>query len=114
MVMRVGCEHAPNSTACLLLCFHRWSYPARVTVATELARPAVRVVHMEAGVGAADVRSQLRGGLASGVLLDSKGGGTGKTFDWCAAVSARPSSCPHALTYLTLHPHTPNTTPSHP
>ena len=37
---------------------------------------------MEAGVGAGDVRSQLRGGLAHAVLLDSKGGGTGKTFDW--------------------------------
>ena len=37
---------------------------------------------MEPGVAAADVRSQLRGGLVSAVLLDSKGGGTGKTFDW--------------------------------
>ena len=37
---------------------------------------------MEAGVSAADVRAQLRGGLAHAVLLDSKGGGTGKTFDW--------------------------------
>jgi phosphoribosylanthranilate isomerase len=51
-------------------------------VATQLCRPAVRVVHMEAGVNAADVRAQLRGGLAHAVLLDSKGGGTGKTFDW--------------------------------
>jgi anthranilate synthase/indole-3-glycerol phosphate synthase/phosphoribosylanthranilate isomerase len=51
-------------------------------VATQLCRPAVRVVHMEAGVSAADVRAQLRGGLVSAVLLDSKGGGTGKTFDW--------------------------------
>ena len=51
-------------------------------VTNELCRPAVRVVHMEAGVSAADVRSQLRGGLAHAVLLDSKGGGTGKAFDW--------------------------------
>lgn len=51
-------------------------------VAKELVRPAVRVVHMEPGVSAADVQSQLRGGLVSAVLLDSKGGGTGKTFDW--------------------------------
>ena len=51
-------------------------------IATQLNRPAVRVVHMEAGVSAADVRAQLRGGLVSAVLLDSKGGGTGKTFDW--------------------------------
>jgi len=51
-------------------------------IATELVRPAIRVVHMEAGVSASDVCSQLRGGLASAVLLDSKGGGTGKTFDW--------------------------------
>ena len=26
--------------------------------------------------------SELRGGLASAVLLDSQGGGTGTTFDW--------------------------------
>ena len=51
-------------------------------MATQLVRPAVRVVHMEAGVSASDVRSQLKGGLAHAVLLDSKGGGTGKTFDW--------------------------------
>jgi len=51
-------------------------------VATQLNRPCVRVVHMEPGVSASDVRAQLRGGLAAAVLLDSKGGGTGKTFDW--------------------------------
>lgn len=51
-------------------------------VAMELHRPAVRVVHMEAGVSAEQVRAQLRGGLASAVLLDSKGGGTGLPFDW--------------------------------
>ena len=51
-------------------------------IATQLNRPSVRVVHMEAGVSADDVCGQLRGGLASAVLLDSKGGGTGKTFDW--------------------------------
>ena len=51
-------------------------------VARELVRPAVRVVHMEAGVDAAAVGGQLRGGHAAAVLLDSKGGGTGKSFDW--------------------------------
>jgi anthranilate synthase/indole-3-glycerol phosphate synthase/phosphoribosylanthranilate isomerase len=51
-------------------------------IATALHRPAIRVVHMEHGVSATDVRAQLRGGLVHGVLLDSKGGGTGKTFDW--------------------------------
>ena len=51
-------------------------------IATQLNRPSIRVVHMEAGVTADNVRSQLKGGLASAVLLDSKGGGTGKTFDW--------------------------------
>ena len=51
-------------------------------VAKQLVRPSIRVVHMESGVSAADVRAQLKGGLAHAVLLDSKGGGTGKTFDW--------------------------------
>ena len=51
-------------------------------MARELVRPAVRVVHMEAGVDAAAVGGQLRGGHAAAVLLDSKGGGTGKSFDW--------------------------------
>ena len=51
-------------------------------VASQLNRPSIRVVHMEAGVSAADVCSQLEGGLVSAVLLDSKGGGTGKSFDW--------------------------------
>ena len=51
-------------------------------VAPHLCRPSVRVVHMESGVSAGDVCGQLKGGLASAVLLDSKGGGTGKTFDW--------------------------------
>ena len=51
-------------------------------VARELVRPAIRVVHMEAGVDAARVGAQLRGGHAAAALLDSKGGGTGKSFDW--------------------------------
>jgi len=37
---------------------------------------------MEEGVGADTVLDQLEGGLAHAVLLDSKGGGTGKAFDW--------------------------------
>ncbi|EOD15413.1 hypothetical protein EMIHUDRAFT_245556 [Emiliania huxleyi CCMP1516] len=51
-------------------------------VAAELARPAVRVVHMGPALTAEQVCSQIQGGLAAAVLLDSKGGGTGKTFDW--------------------------------
>ena len=52
-------------------------------VAAQLARPAVRVVHMEPGLTSAQVLGQLRGGAnVAAVLLDSKGGGTGTTFDW--------------------------------
>jgi anthranilate synthase/indole-3-glycerol phosphate synthase/phosphoribosylanthranilate isomerase len=51
-------------------------------MASQLNRPAIRVVHMDDTVNAADVCAQLQGGLASAVLLDSKGGGTGTTFNW--------------------------------
>merc|ERR1712087_939998 len=51
-------------------------------VARQLIRPAVRVVHMEMGRSAEEVCAGMRGGEAAAVLLDSKGGGTGKTFDW--------------------------------
>jgi len=52
------------------------------SIAKQLVRPAIRVVHMEPGVSAADVVGSIEGGSAVAVLLDSKGGGTGKTFDW--------------------------------
>ena len=51
-------------------------------VATQLNRPAVRVVHMVPESRAEQVTAELRAGLAAAVLLDSKGGGTGTTFDW--------------------------------
>ena len=51
-------------------------------MAAQLNRPTIRVVHMDDTVNAADVCAQLQGGLASAVLLDSKGGGTGTTFNW--------------------------------
>uniref|UniRef100_A0A7S0J3B2 Indole-3-glycerol phosphate synthase n=1 Tax=Calcidiscus leptoporus TaxID=127549 RepID=A0A7S0J3B2_9EUKA len=51
-------------------------------IVSQLDRPAIRVVHMEPDVSADDVSSSLTGGKAVAVLLDSKGGGTGKTFDW--------------------------------
>ena len=51
---------------------------------------------MEGGVTADDVCGQLRGGLASAVLLDSKGGGTGKTFDWAVGGEVQ-AKCPFIL-----------------
>lgn len=58
-------------------------------VATQLCRPAVRVLHMDPGVSAAEASGQLRGGLAVAALLDSKGGGTGKTFDWAVGAEVQ-------------------------
>ena len=54
-------------------------------IAKKLRVPAVRVVHMAEDVSAAQVLGQLRGGSCVAVLLDSKGGGTGQTFDWKVA-----------------------------
>jgi len=51
-------------------------------ICDQLVRPAVRVVHMEPSMSAEQVGDQIEGGKAAAVLLDSKGGGTGKTFDW--------------------------------
>ncbi|KAL1527849.1 hypothetical protein AB1Y20_009226 [Prymnesium parvum] len=51
-------------------------------IAKQLNRPCVRVVHMLPDSLAEQVSSELRGGLAVAVLLDSKGGGTGTTFNW--------------------------------
>lgn len=51
-------------------------------VASKLVRPAVRVVHMDSQLNADEVCAEMRGGPPVAILLDSKGGGTGKTFDW--------------------------------
>mmetsp|Transcript_25224 Transcript_25224/g.51243 ORF Transcript_25224/g.51243 Transcript_25224/m.51243 type:complete len:534 (-) Transcript_25224:236-1837(-) len=58
-------------------------------IARQLRVPAVRVVHMAEGVSAAQVLGQLRGGSCAAVLLDSKGGGTGQTFDWEVGVEVQ-------------------------
>ena len=58
-------------------------------IARQLCVPAVRVVHMAEDVSAAAVLGQLRGGSAAAVLLDSKGGGTGQTFDWQVGVEVQ-------------------------
>ena len=75
-------HRAPSALSPLSLTCSLSLLAACPQIATQLNRPSIRVVHMEAGVTADNVRSQLKGGLASAVLLDSKGGGTGKTFDW--------------------------------
>ena len=50
-------------------------------ISRELCRPAIRVLHIDPSAeDNADVG--VRAGTAAAVLLDSKGGGTGKTFDW--------------------------------
>jgi anthranilate synthase/indole-3-glycerol phosphate synthase/phosphoribosylanthranilate isomerase len=51
-------------------------------VASQLCRPAIRVVHMEPHMSADQVCGQVKAGPPAAVLLDSKGGGTGLTFDW--------------------------------
>ena len=58
-------------------------------IARQLRVPAVRVVHMAEDVSAAQVLGQLRGGSCAAVLLDSKGGGTGQTFDWQVGVEVQ-------------------------
>ena len=58
-------------------------------VATQLVRPAIRVMHMADDVDAPMVSAQVRGGTAAAILLDSMGGGTGKTFDWQTAQQVR-------------------------
>jgi phosphoribosylanthranilate isomerase len=58
-------------------------------VASTLCRPAVSVVHMEPQMSADQVCAQLRAGPPAAVLLDSKGGGTGKTFDWGIGAEAQ-------------------------
>lgn len=55
---------------------------------SKLSVPAIRVLHIEEGMTAADVTAQIakHAGQATALLLDSKvagaRGGTGKPFDW--------------------------------
>jgi len=58
-------------------------------VAEQLDVPCVRVVHMVPDSSVQQVTSELRGGLAASVLLDSKGGGTGTTFDWAVGAEVQ-------------------------
>jgi phosphoribosylanthranilate isomerase len=56
-----------------------------------LSRPSWKALRVDAGFAAERVFRYA--GLASGIILDAAGvapGGTGRTFDWSAAVEARP------------------------
>ena len=58
-------------------------------IAHELVRPTIRVMHMDPGVDSDAVLSKLEAGYAAAALLDSRGGGTGKAFNWKVGVDVQ-------------------------
>ncbi|GAB5367540.1 hypothetical protein AAMO2058_001239400 [Amorphochlora amoebiformis] len=51
----------------------------------KLSRPSIRVIHVDKSSTLETLISQIKPGLSPIVMLDSKGGGTGKAFDWTLA-----------------------------
>lgn len=57
------------------------------SIANRLCRPCIRVLHVDTATESADLVSKIVGGNVAFLLLDTKGGGTGTTFNWKVASS---------------------------